>query len=360
MFDSLSDRLQGVFRSLRGETPHRADRRSGAARDPAGAARSGRQLQGRQGVHRPRARPGGRSGGPQEPDAGAAGRPHRARRDAGAVRRHARAGCRRRRRGRASSCCSASRARARRRPRASWGAGWRSRGEHPLLVSTDVRRPAAIEQLSVVGEAGGRAGPRSGGRDGSGASARRGALAEAQQQRLRRGDRRHRRPAAHRRRADGRAAGDQGRGAADGPAVRRRRDDRAGRDQERRRVQPADRRHRRRAHEDGRRRARRRGAVGRRRRRRADRVRRQRRAAAGSRAVPSRPRRVARARHGRRAVAHREGRGGGLAVEDAEKLEAQDPARTSSRSRTSAISCAPSRRWGRSSRSSACCPAWAT
>ncbi len=30
-------------------------------------------------------------------------------------------------------------------------------GRHPLLVSTDVRRPAAIEQLSVVGEAGRRA-----------------------------------------------------------------------------------------------------------------------------------------------------------------------------------------------------------
>ena len=27
-------------------------------------------------------------------------------------------------------------------------------GKHPLLVSTDVRRPAAIQQLSVVGEAG--------------------------------------------------------------------------------------------------------------------------------------------------------------------------------------------------------------
>ena len=45
-------------------------------------------------------------------------------------------------------------------------------GKHPLLVSTDVRRPAAIEQLSVVGEAGGRARARSGGRDGSGARAR--------------------------------------------------------------------------------------------------------------------------------------------------------------------------------------------
>ena len=56
------------------------------------------------------------------------------------------------------------------------------------------------------------------------------------------------------------------------------------------------------------RRARRRGALGRVGRRRADRVCRQRRAAGGSRGLPSRPRGVAGARHGRRAVAHREGR----------------------------------------------------
>ena len=42
------------------------------------------------------------------------------------------------------------------------------------------------------------------------------------------------------------------------------------------------------------------------------------------------------------------------------EARAEDPARTSSRSRTSAISCGRSRRWGRSSRSSGCCPAWAT
>ena len=110
-------------------------------------------------------------------------------------------------------------------------------GRHPLLVSTDVRRPAAIEQLSVVGEAGGRSRPRSGRRDGSG-QARERRAGRGPQRRLRRRDRRHRGPPAHRRRADGRAAGDQGRGAALGPALRRRRDDRPGRDQERRRVQP--------------------------------------------------------------------------------------------------------------------------
>ena len=51
----------------------------------------------------------------------------------------------------------------------------------------------------------------------------------------------------------------------------------------------------------------------------------QRRAAAGSRAVPRRPRRVARARHGRRAVAHREGRRGRLGGRRGE-AGAEDPA----------------------------------
>ena len=45
-------------------------------------------------------------------------------------------------------------------------------GRHPLLVSTDVRRPAAIEQLSVVGKQAGVRVLRPGGRDGSGARAR--------------------------------------------------------------------------------------------------------------------------------------------------------------------------------------------
>ena len=48
-----------------------------------------------------------------------------------------------------------------------------------------------------------------------------------------------------------------------------------------------------------------------------------------------------------------------VSLEDAEKPRAEDAARTTSRSRTSASSCGPSRRWGRSSRSSGCCPGWA-
>ena len=63
------------------------DGRGGAPGDPAGAARGRRQLQGRQGVHRSGARSRARSGSPSQPDAGAAGRQDRPRRDAGALRR---------------------------------------------------------------------------------------------------------------------------------------------------------------------------------------------------------------------------------------------------------------------------------
>ena len=78
-------------------------------------------------------------------------------------------------------------------------------GRHPLLVSTDVKRPAAIEQLNIVGQQGRPARARSGGPDGSG-GARQGRGRRSAEPRLRRGDRRYRRPAAHRRRADDRSS----------------------------------------------------------------------------------------------------------------------------------------------------------
>ena len=113
-------------------------------------------------------------------------------------------------------------------------------GRHPLLVSTDVKRPAAIEQLNVVGaKASVRVYDPPGELDP--VARAKGALAEAANLGF---DVDHRRlggPAAHRRRADGRARRDSGRDRRDRPALRRRRDDGAGRDQERRRVQPADR-----------------------------------------------------------------------------------------------------------------------
>ena len=239
MFESLSTRLQDVFRDSRRGTAHAREHRGGAARDPAGAARSRRQLQGRQGVHRPRPRPGDGPGRAPQPDAVAAGRQDRPRRDGGALRRRRRAACQ------PTS----------KRPRVILllglqGAGktttagklakWLTKqGRHPLLVSTDVKRPAAIQQLNVVGEKAGVRVHDPAGRDGSG-GAREGRGGRSEQPRVRRRHRRHRRPAAHRRRADGRAAWrSRTRSRPVGPAVRRRRDDRAGRDQERRRVQPA-------------------------------------------------------------------------------------------------------------------------
>ena len=48
---------------------------------------------------------------------------------------------------RAWCCCSACRARARRRRPASSDVADAKQGRHPLMVSTDVRRPAAIQQL---------------------------------------------------------------------------------------------------------------------------------------------------------------------------------------------------------------------
>ena len=154
-----------------------------------------------------------------------------------------------------------------------------------MTVSTDVRRPAAIQQLAVGVGAGRRDGV-SAGDDGPGCP-RHGRAGRGEGQGVRHRARRHRRPPAHRRRADGRTAGDQGRGVAVRPALRRGLDDRAGRHQERRRVQPPHGRDRRGPDQARWRRPRWRGAVGRVGGRRADRVRRQRRTARGSRGLSS-------------------------------------------------------------------------
>ena len=63
MLDTLTDKLGGVFRGLSGRGTHlRGEHPRGDARGPHGAARGRRQLQGRQGVHRRRSskRPSGR------------------------------------------------------------------------------------------------------------------------------------------------------------------------------------------------------------------------------------------------------------------------------------------------------------
>ena len=113
-------------------------------------------------------------------------------------------------------------------------------GKRPLLVAADVQRPAAVEQLKVLGqqidvpvysEEGGRPAEDlpPGGREGGGA-------------RLRRGPPRHRGPAPHRRRADGRAGGHPGQGLAPGDLARGGRHARPGRRPLRPRVPPAARR----------------------------------------------------------------------------------------------------------------------
>ena len=92
-------------------------------------------------------------------------------------------------------------------------------GRHPLLVSTDVRRPAAIEQLNVVGkQAGVKVYDPAGEKDPVRRTTRRDD--RSPELRVRHDHRRYRRPSAHRRRVDGRAASHQGRGGADGPALR--------------------------------------------------------------------------------------------------------------------------------------------
>ena len=190
MFDSLSTRLQDVFKTLRGETRLTPENdRGGAARDPARAARGRRQLQGRQGA---------------SSTAFATGRWGRT----------CFAASRRRSRSSRSSATRWSRSSAmpqgglqptNKRPRVILllglqGAGktttagklakWLTKqGRHPLLVSTDVKRPAAIQQLNVVGAEGRRARARPGGPDGSG-RAREGRGRRSREPRVRR---RHRR-----------------------------------------------------------------------------------------------------------------------------------------------------------------------
>ena len=63
MFENLSEKLQRAFKTLRGAGhPQRREHPGGAARDPPGAARSRRQLQGRQAAHRPHPGQGRRAG----------------------------------------------------------------------------------------------------------------------------------------------------------------------------------------------------------------------------------------------------------------------------------------------------------
>ena len=101
----------------------------------------------------------------------------------------------------------------------------KEQGRRTLLVAADVYRPAAIDQLKTLGKQidlpvfdEGQGDPVAIARDG---------VAEARRLGISDGHHRHRRAAADRRPAHGRARADQGGGEADRDPVRRRRDDRA-------------------------------------------------------------------------------------------------------------------------------------
>jgi len=364
MFESLSTppagRLQDPPRRIASDA---REYRSRAARDSSRVARGRRQFQGRQSVCRPRAGQG--DGGRRNRRASEPGRRRsrssdRSGRDGGPLRK-------RRRRApddesapageflAAGSCRGAGKT----TTAGKLGKWLAKQGRHPLMVSTDVKRPAAIQQLNVVGQkASIRVHDPAGELDP--VTRAKGAVAEAGTLGFRHGHRRYGRPPAHRRRPDGRAGRDQERDEPVRSALRRRCDDGAGRDQERRRVQPA----------------------GGRDRRRADEARRRRRAAArrfrwcrssglpiafvgsGERLEDLEP------FYPERVVSRVLGMGDVLSlieraeavvdVEDAQRPRAEASGETTSRSRIFAISCGRSGRWDRSSRSWGCCPGWAT
>ena len=101
-------------------------------------------------------------------------------------------------------------------------------GRHALVVSTDVRRPAAIEQLGVLAREAGRPGARAGSRHRCGGPGEGGGGVGARP-RVRRGARRYRGTPAHRRRPDAGARDAEGGRRAVGFALCGRRDDGAGR-----------------------------------------------------------------------------------------------------------------------------------
>ena len=116
----------------------------------------------------------------------------------------------------------------------------KSQSRRPLLVGADLQRPAAVEQLRVLGE---RIGVPVYSEPTDPVSVARGRARGSGPARPRRRDRRHRRPAADRRRADGRAAPGARRRAAQRHAARRRRHDRPGSGERRHRVRRGGRPH---------------------------------------------------------------------------------------------------------------------
>ena len=124
MFDSLSTRLQDVFKTLRGEarlTPENIEAALREIRLALLEADVNFKVV-KAFIDRVRDRAMGQDV-LRQPVAVAAGRQDRPRRDGGALRRRRRRPAADDASGRASCCCSACRARARRRRRASWRSG---------------------------------------------------------------------------------------------------------------------------------------------------------------------------------------------------------------------------------------------
>ena len=217
-------------------------------------------------------------------------------------------------------------------------------GHHPLLVSTDVYRPAAREQLKTLGERNGLKVHHPEGRRPARAAALGACRGPGGRPRLR--PRRHRRPAAHRRRADGGAQELKAR--AQPSEILYVADAMTGQDAVRSAdgVPPAHRHDRHRAHQARWRRARRRRALGGLGHGLPGQVRGHRREAWTS-SSSSSPRAWSRRilGHGRRARAHREGRAD-VRPRPGRGAGRASYAATSSRSRISATRCASCASWG--------------
>ena len=182
---------------------------------------------------------------------------------------------------------------------------WKQQGRNPILVGADLQRPAAVEQLRVLGEQAGvtvfseatdpvavcQGRPRGGPPPGQGHL-----------------HHRHRRPPDHRRRADAADQGHLGGDPAPLHVPRHRRHDRPGRRGHGQGVPRHPRAERRDPDQARRRRPRRRGAVRQGGGRQADRLRQHGRAAGGLRPLPPRSHGRPHPRHGGRAEPHRAGR----------------------------------------------------
>ena len=158
--------------------------------------------------------------------------------------------------------------------------------KRPLLVAADVYRPAAIEQLKIIGDKLGIPVYSELGRQAA-RDLREGAAGRLRD-RARRHPVRHRRPSGHRRAAHAGAVGDRSARPPGQHPADRRRDDRAGRGRHGQGVQRSPQPRRRHPHQAGRRRARRRRAVGQGGHRQADQVRRYGRVVGAARGVPPR------------------------------------------------------------------------